>query len=76
MKDKKVETILMNIFSQGIVWARKNSKIYIINILLGIFNMSEYKDKFNGNKFHDKCDKKYPILIIIVMKSGLIIGGY
>jgi len=37
---------------------------------------SGQSDKFSGKKFHEKCDQKGPLLIIIFLNSGYMFGGF
>mmetsp|Transcript_1443 Transcript_1443/g.1303 ORF Transcript_1443/g.1303 Transcript_1443/m.1303 type:complete len:237 (+) Transcript_1443:393-1103(+) len=34
------------------------------------------KDKVSGRKFHEKCDKKHPIIILITLKTGYMFGAF
>lgn len=47
-----------------------------IQSLKGQLLFSSSIDGFSGRKFHQKIDKKSPIIILVILDNGFIIGGF
>lgn len=47
-----------------------------IQSLKGQLLFSTSNDGFSGQKFHQKCDKKSPIIVMLVLDNGFKIGGF
>lgn len=62
--DIKVIELFHKILQKGLE-SRKSQLVY-----------SSSMDKYSGKKFHEKCDKKNPLIIVITLISGYIFGGF
>jgi len=64
MSEPKVIDFFKKINEQGIS-SLKNQLLYSSTI-----------DGFSGKKFHQKCDQKSPIIVLIMLDNGFRIGGF
>ena len=64
IKDLKIYEILSNIMMDGLS-SLKSKMIYSSN-----------RDKMQGAEFHRICDKQAPLMFLIFLNSGFMLGGY
>lgn len=64
IRDLKIYEVLSNIMIDGLN-SLKSKMIY-----------SSLRNKYGGSEFHKLCDRRAPLLFMIFLNSGYILGGY